>query len=245
MMGLNSDPSTDGIYTSLDYAWYCNNDGYMYIYENGGQVGSNYGTYTSSTLLTVAYDGTNVTYYKDGAIMRQVARAVGNALYLDSSFYSLNAAANSVRFGPFAPNVAAQGTANYVAKFNAANSLVNSSIQDDGTTVTITNALVANSVATPRYFSYSVNAGNAVRLGQWNVTEGNVALYIQVSSDTGGHSGTSSYLYQGGFNVISNTSGQYIKLMPLMIGRGHGDGPDNSISFRFRRVDSILIHRFN
>lgn len=230
MMGLNSDPSTDGGYVSLDYAWYCNNDGYMYIYENGGQVGSNYGTYTSSTLLTLAYDGTNVTYYKDGAIMRQVARAVGNALYLDSSFYSLNAAANSVRFGPFAPNVAAQGTANYVAKFNAANSLVNSTIQDDGTTVTITNALVANSVATPRYYSYSVTAGNAVRLGQWNVTEGNVALHIQVSSDTGGNSGTSSYIYQGGFNVISNTPGQYIKLLPVLVGRGHGDGPDSSIS---------------
>jgi hypothetical protein len=102
--------------------------------------------------------------------------------------------------------------------------LVSSSIQDTGTGVLI------NSIATPRYYSASVTAGNAVRLGQWYALEGNVAFLIQVSSDTGSNSGTSSYLYQGGFNVISNTSGQYVKLIPLMIGRGHGDGPDSSVS---------------
>lgn len=223
MVGLNSDPSTDAVYSSIDYAIYCHADNYIYIYENGAQIGSNYGIYSTSTVLSVVYDGVNVTYYKDGTIIRQVARAVGNALYLDSSFYTLNGAINSVKFGPSIPNVGAQGTANYLAKFSTANSLVNSSIQDTGSGV------IVNSVATPRYYSVSVNAGNATRLGQWYAIEGNVSFMIQVSSDTGGNSGTSTYLYNGGFNVISNTPGQYVKLLPLMVGRGHGDSADSSV----------------
>lgn len=224
MVGLNSDPSADAIYSSIDYAIYCHADNYIYIYENGAQIGSNYGIYSTSTVLSVVYDGVNVTYYKDGTIIRQVARAVGNALYLDSSFYTLNGAINSVKFGPALPNVGAQGTANYLAKFSTANSLVNSSIQDTGSGV------IVNSVATPRYYSVSVNAGNATRLGQWFATEGNVALMIQVSSDTGGNSGTSTYLYNGGFNVAGTSSGVYAKLLPLMIGRGHGNSADSSVS---------------
>jgi len=223
MVGLNSDPTADGSYSSLDYAMYCHADNTISIYESNSLIG-NYGAYTTSSTLSIVYDGVNVTYYRDGTILRQVARAVGSALYLDSSFYSLNAAINSVKFGPALPNVGAQGTANYLAKFSTANSLVNSSIQDTGSGV------IVNSVATPRYYQYNVNAGNAVRLGQWYATEGNVSFMIQVSSDTGSNSGTSTYLYNGGFNVISNTAGQYVKLIPLMIGRGHGDSADSSVN---------------
>ncbi len=425
MVGLNSDPAGDANYSSLDYAWYPRNDGILEIYESNASIGT-FGAYTTSTVLSVVYDGTNVTYLKDGTVMRTVARAVGNLLYLDSSFYTLNGAVNSVRYGPTnidlgsfsARMVSTYNTATGLSTFSVPKTLIgnihfangsgtNTStryqaaltfmgssasesqagiyVTNDNSTgthmgfattdsyatgpqlgmtisntgaisfpraatintpatcsigstgnnggvlslgasyfglritslngdiingnvntvnitpgaggnttglnvtgnmgasgivagftnvgsasskvmvvkgqtsqsgnlqewqnssgtslasvgpagnfsvpnLTSTNAIVANSVASPRYYSYSVNAGNAVRLGQWFVNEGTVALHIQVSSDTGSNSGTSSYLYQGGFNVISNTSGQYAKLLPLMIGRGHGDGPDASVS---------------
>ena len=101
MMGLNADPASDASYTGLDYAWFPTNSGTSDIYESNVSVGS-FGSYTTSTNFSIVYDGTTVYYLKDGAIMRSVARAISGLLYLDSSFYGLNGALNSVKFGPSA-----------------------------------------------------------------------------------------------------------------------------------------------
>ena len=60
-------------------------------------------------------------------------------------------------------------------------------------------------------------------MGKWQDTEGTISLLIQVSSETGAHSGTSTYLWQGGYNQLS---GSYYRLYPLNVGRGHGDSAD-------------------
>jgi hypothetical protein len=86
MVGLNTDPTLDASYTSIDYAWYPQNGGALSIYESGSPAGS-YGTYTTSTVLAITYDGVNIRYWKDGVVQRTVARSIGSALYLDSSFY--------------------------------------------------------------------------------------------------------------------------------------------------------------
>jgi hypothetical protein len=99
MFGLNSDPTTDGSYTSIDFAWYFLGDGGLAIYENGTNP-STHGTYTTSTVLSITYDGYNVRYWKDGVIQRTVARAIGVPLYFDTSFYSVGSSLNSVAFGP-------------------------------------------------------------------------------------------------------------------------------------------------
>ena len=89
MIGLNTDPTTSASYTDIDYAWYIQNGGALDIFESGSPVGS-FGTYTLSTVLNITYDGFNIRYWKDGVLQRTVARAIGLALYLDSSFYSVS-----------------------------------------------------------------------------------------------------------------------------------------------------------
>lgn len=89
MFGLNTldgTTDTDSGYAVIDFAWYGNN-GTLQIYESGTAIAS-YGSYTSSTVLTITYDGSNIRYYKDGSLQRTVARATGNGLYFDSSFYN-------------------------------------------------------------------------------------------------------------------------------------------------------------
>lgn len=100
MFGLNSDPKTDANYTSIDFAWYFVGNGTLQIYENGNQVNVGSLTYTTSTVLRIDYDGTNVKYYKDNVLIRSYTRTSNTLLYLDTSFYSLNGILNSLSFSP-------------------------------------------------------------------------------------------------------------------------------------------------
>ena len=72
-------------------------------------------------------------------------------------------------------------------------------------------------------FETRVNAGQLQELGRYLTTEGTAILEITVASPNGGNSGTSTYLWQGGYNQLSPTNTWY-KLVPLQQGRGHGSG---------------------
>jgi len=105
MMGLNTDPTTDASYGSIDYCWYLEWSGAgnnLYIYESGGQIGY-YGTYTpNSTQLLITYDNSFVRYYKDGILQREVSVGAGITYYLDCSIYVVSAAGfTDVAFGPY------------------------------------------------------------------------------------------------------------------------------------------------
>jgi len=97
MMGVDSDPSADaGI--DIDYAWAVEG-GTVYAYESG--VGyTNFGAHVPGTILSIVYDGTNVKYYLDDVLKKTVARAVGAALYIDSSFGVTGGIASNITFGP-------------------------------------------------------------------------------------------------------------------------------------------------
>jgi hypothetical protein len=101
MIGLNTDPTTDQSYTSIDYAMYCTGSGggggVLYAYESG--VGTSLGvTYTTSDVLKVAYDGQWVRYYQNTTLLRSVFDP-GKTFYMDSSFDTVTAATD-VAFGP-------------------------------------------------------------------------------------------------------------------------------------------------
>lgn len=99
MIALNSDPTTDSSYLSLDYAIYCTDSGTIEIYENGSGF-TGFGSYTISDLLAIEYDGTAVTYYKNSTPLRRVARGIGAPLFMDSSFSAAGAAVFDLNFGP-------------------------------------------------------------------------------------------------------------------------------------------------
>ena len=88
----------------------------------------------------------------------------------------------------------------------------------------------AGGVAIQRFWSFNLANGNVYKCGHWHEGEGAVQLLISVRSITGAHSGTTTYIFQGGFRALEG-SGNYDgdfhrRLMPLASGAGHGNGAD-------------------
>jgi hypothetical protein len=113
MFGLNSDPTTDASYTSLDFAWYFD-AGTLRIYESSSLIATIAGGYATSTVLAVAWDGGTVRYYRDGVVIREVVySSASGPLFFDSSFYQVGAELNSVTFIPLGivPGGTIQGAA--------------------------------------------------------------------------------------------------------------------------------------
>lgn len=81
MSGLSDDPLT---YTStrfqaMDFGFFLTGapDNYFLIYEDGTDVLGILGTYTSSTIFTITYDGTNISYYVNGTLHRTTTNTGG------------------------------------------------------------------------------------------------------------------------------------------------------------------------
>lgn len=84
MIGINSDPTANASYTSLDFAFYAKPDGKLEIYESN--VRRTYsGTYNENDTLEIEYKGKFVYYKKNGEIVRTAETTGGRTFYLDSS----------------------------------------------------------------------------------------------------------------------------------------------------------------
>ena len=104
MIGLDANPSESTSFTGIDYCWFCQGGGSLYIFESGTQITPPAGhtTYSGGDELRIEYSGGYVRYYHNGALVRSVARAIGNPLYLDSSFYN-SGSVYDVEFGTGIP----------------------------------------------------------------------------------------------------------------------------------------------
>ncbi len=104
MGALNTDPTSTVGFDSLDFAWYCNGSGGLEIFQNGFPVSvSGLGSYSTTTVLAITYDGKTVSYLKDGSVVHTVGVAAGLQLAFDSSFFVVGAAIKNIRFGPMGP----------------------------------------------------------------------------------------------------------------------------------------------
>jgi hypothetical protein len=101
MLGIDTNPTADENYTSINYAWNPSADGNAYIRTNGSLVFST-GPYTTSTKFEIRYDGKYVTFYRD-SVQWWTVQAPGQVFYLDSSFYAPGASADNVYFGALNP----------------------------------------------------------------------------------------------------------------------------------------------
>jgi len=98
MIGLNSDPATDDTYTSLDFAWFINNNGICQAYESGTAVGSSF-SYVAGDVFQIIYQGTTVTYLQNGVTRRTNSAVSANLqLWLDSAFNDVGGKATNVTF---------------------------------------------------------------------------------------------------------------------------------------------------
>lgn len=100
MIGLNANPSASVAFTDIDYCWFCQGGGSLYIFESGTQVTPPAGhtTYSAGDELRIEYSNGFISYYHNGELVRSVARAIGDPLYLDSSFYN-SGSVYDVEFG--------------------------------------------------------------------------------------------------------------------------------------------------
>ena len=94
--------------------------------------------------------------------------------------------------------------------------------------------------AVQRIWQPNITAGNVYKCGQWYEGEGAVQLYISVRSVQGGHSGSATYLFQGGYSVNATNGTQ--RLLPLASGRGHGDSADTGMN---SNAWEVLIDQIN
>ena len=165
-IGLNSDPATGINYTNIDYCFIPRDNGYVGIYENGTDR-SIETAYTTSTIFEIIYDGTNINYYMDGVLKRTIARTDSGPLYLDSSFYGLNGAVNSLSFGPlsqinrFSNYVIGGGGLRDISGNNVNADLTNVSFNSTGFYLAGTASANRIQFTTPTSFIYSA-AGKTV-----------------------------------------------------------------------------------
>jgi len=96
--GLNSDPTSDQNYTSLDYSIQLHSTG-AFIYESGTSTGVS-SAIAIGDVFAVVYDGANVRYLRNGAVIRTTPAPVGVAYFFDSSFNSVGSRLTNIQFGP-------------------------------------------------------------------------------------------------------------------------------------------------
>jgi hypothetical protein len=168
MLALNTDPATDHSYVSLDYAWFVRNDGVLDIYESATGVSTGR-AYSAGDVLSITYDGSAIRYWHNGTLVRTVTTTVSGALYLDTSFLSVGAKLNNIRFGPYG-NPSAIQRSNPITSSNASTVIANAAIG----TAQIGQLTAAN--LTVQALSDTVNGG-AASGGRVVISTNKVSVY--------------------------------------------------------------------
>lgn len=106
-LGLNTDPTTNASYDTID-AWMYVEAGTqnLYAFNNGTaqNLGNPIGTYNVGDVLAVTYDGSVFRYYRNGAVQFSQAATVTSPLFLDSSFNTAGTKVTNIQFGPLTSN---------------------------------------------------------------------------------------------------------------------------------------------
>ena len=95
LIGLST---AQGLHASITRSFFFNSDNHCYIFEAGASI-ADLGTFLTSDVFEITYDGANVRYYKNGALQHTTA-TTGN-LYADSSFVDPSAQADNVSYSVF------------------------------------------------------------------------------------------------------------------------------------------------
>jgi len=91
MISLNTDPTANNSYTSLDYASYPFNQSNYQVYNNGSLV-LNTGTWNPANRFYYVYDSDgNVKHYNGSTLLYSVNAGTGRTVYVDIALYSVNA----------------------------------------------------------------------------------------------------------------------------------------------------------
>jgi len=93
--GLDANPRGSMDSNFIDYSWFIGVGGAIRIYENGVDVLGVIDGYTPSSKFRIEYNGTTVTYFLNGVVIRSVNVPIPNQIYyFDSSLYSSGVSMN-------------------------------------------------------------------------------------------------------------------------------------------------------
>jgi hypothetical protein len=252
MIGLNTDPATNQSFDSLDFAWFCKNNGTAEIYESGTLIGSPI-AYSVSTEFAITYDSSNVRYYIDNILLRTAALASAT-LFADASFFNPSAAVNSLHFGPgtalemvgtpgIEPNAAtsvmtsAGGSGSITGTLASPQTLMSLSVPAQGTDTTIVMTFVANMRAVAVEFGGSgiwayINS-SSVGIG-YDSTQSNARCYAEAASS----SQVNSVAVEETFSLPANTARTY-----NLYAFRTGGGASGSASYSSGVVKAEIIKR--
>lgn len=90
MIGWNADPTSDASYSSIDHASYPYSTSGYYIYNNGSGSGPYAGWSTASKFYLVYSTDGYFRHYNGSTLLYSVNYGIGNTVYIDSSFYSVD-----------------------------------------------------------------------------------------------------------------------------------------------------------
>ena len=220
MFGLNSDPTTDANYTSIDYAWFLAS-GTAYIYESGGTTGTSYGTYTANAVFSVTWDGQTVRYLKDGVVQKTTA-ATPAKLYLDSSFNGVGCGLRNLSFGPMGSigTTGANAKLLYLISDRQLITYDGTGTASPNVQTTAVSAISQNLSSTTLTVSMTDSNGTTLNASTYLSAAG----YLGASGNTFTMSGTSITLTQGAFTTARGSS------YGVIITVSHADGVSDKVS---------------
>ena len=217
MIGLTTTPGAG--YSNIEYALYFARSGLLQIYESGVNIGS-FGTYDTTFIGRVTYDGATIRYYCDPLGMRciRTVAVTGKTLKAQAAFYDTGAF-NSVYFGTLTTNTQAKtalvkvvgaggGSAGYMES-GAAGGYSEKYIDVSAvTTVTVT-----------------IGSGGAGVTYYAAAGQGGTSSFGAYASATGGYGANQNYSHTGGHGGVG--SGGAVNLYGGG-GTGHGNHHSNA-----------------
>lgn len=132
-VGLSTDPGASADIDNVRFGLECTDTGQLLAVESGTSAGV-IGTYAAGDSCAVAYDGTQVRYYKNGQVLRTVTEAIAFPLYPDSSFFTPGAVVVGLQAGPLSSTAtataAAAAAASALASATTANTAISALVSD-------------------------------------------------------------------------------------------------------------------
>lgn len=120
-MGLNSDPTIDSSYASIDFGFVLRATGNVDVYENGVQKVAVVTTYVAGDRFEITWDGVKIKYYKNDTWLytSSVSLDLSTRLHVDNSIWQLGDKINNIAFSQGPTLIDTVGTAENLLSGNA------------------------------------------------------------------------------------------------------------------------------
>jgi hypothetical protein len=179
MLGLNSDPTADNSYTSIDHALYvaAGSPATLHIWENGGAVTGAVANIVDGDQIAVRRVGTTIKYYHNRTLVHTTTGvSASTPLYLDAAFNSSGGVLENISFGPDAFNQPSVTINGVIKPDGVPFSGLSTLVAEAGDTIFVTDGMPGTSPltgsGTGSLAIYQDGAWRALAMGSGSVSDG-------------------------------------------------------------------------